>query len=118
LGTTAFPDRANRFIEKTAQMPAKIGFSAISLAEVMYLSEKGRIPSETISTLLEKLRGEQAVLKGIPLDSTIAEELRRLPREEIPDMPDRLIAATVLHFGVPLISRDRKIRASNIETIW
>jgi predicted nucleic acid-binding protein len=33
-------------------------------------------------------------------------------------MPDRIIAATALHLGVPLVSRDRKIQASSIHTIW
>jgi predicted nucleic acid-binding protein len=33
-------------------------------------------------------------------------------------MPDRIIAATALHLGVPVITRDRKIRASNLKSIW
>ena len=31
---------------------------------------------------------------------------------------DRLIAGTALHLGVPVVSRDRKIRASSVTTIW
>ena len=31
---------------------------------------------------------------------------------------DDVIAATALYLGVPLISRDRKIRLTDIETIW
>jgi PIN domain nuclease of toxin-antitoxin system len=41
-----------------------------------------------------------------------------IPREDVPDMPDRIIAATGLRLGVPIISRDRNIRAANLETIW
>ena len=41
-----------------------------------------------------------------------------IPREDIPDMPDRIIAATALHLGVPLISRDSKIKLSKVKTIW
>jgi predicted nucleic acid-binding protein len=33
-------------------------------------------------------------------------------------MPDRIIAATALHLGLPLISRDRKIQLSSVPTIW
>ena len=33
-------------------------------------------------------------------------------------MPDRIIAATAQYLGLPLISRDRKIRLSAVETIW
>jgi predicted nucleic acid-binding protein len=32
-------------------------------------------------------------------------------------MPDRIIAATALHLGLPLISRDRKIQLSGVNTI-
>jgi len=33
-------------------------------------------------------------------------------------MPDRIIATTALHLGVPLISRDGRIRLSSVPTIW
>jgi len=44
--------------------------------------------------------------------------MRRVDRAQVPDLPDRSIAATAVHFGVPLISRDRKIRSSSVPTIW
>ncbi len=33
-------------------------------------------------------------------------------------MPDRIIAATALLVNLPLVSRDRKIRASALRPIW
>jgi len=39
-------------------------------------------------------------------------------RAEVPDMPDRIVAAMGLRYGVPVISRDGKIRDSKIRTIW
>jgi|GEM_PF-4088901 len=33
-------------------------------------------------------------------------------------MLDRIVAATVVYFGVPVISLDGKIRNSNIQIIW
>jgi len=44
--------------------------------------------------------------------------LARIPRDSIPDMPDRIIAATAKHLGLSLISRDSKITASGINVIW
>ncbi len=44
--------------------------------------------------------------------------MRQVPRVEIPDMPDRIVAATALYLGVPVISRDSRIRASNVQTVW
>jgi len=36
----------------------------------------------------------------------------------VPDMPDRIVAATAVYYSVPVISRDGKIRASNVQTVW
>jgi hypothetical protein len=44
--------------------------------------------------------------------------MRRVPREAVPDMPDRIVAATAVYFGVPVISRDGRIRASSVQTLW
>jgi putative addiction module component (TIGR02574 family) len=39
-------------------------------------------------------------------------------RLEAPDLPDRIATATAVSLRAPLISRDRKIRASEVQTIW
>jgi PIN domain nuclease of toxin-antitoxin system len=33
-------------------------------------------------------------------------------------MPDRIVAATAVYYCVAVISRDGRIRASSIRTIW
>jgi predicted nucleic acid-binding protein len=55
---------------------------------------------------------------SFPVDRVVVDALGQINRDEVPDMPDRIIAATALALGVPLLSRDRKIRASSLETIW
>jgi predicted nucleic acid-binding protein len=42
--------------------------------------------------------------------------MREIPRDAVPDMPDCIVAATAVYFGVPVISRDGRIRASNVRT--
>ncbi|WP_336389855.1 PIN domain-containing protein [Scytonema hofmannii] len=46
------------------------------------------------------------------------EEYLQVERAQVPDLPDRIIAATALYLGVPIISRDNKIQLSSINTIW
>jgi PIN domain nuclease of toxin-antitoxin system len=46
------------------------------------------------------------------------EPMRQVPRAEVRDMPDRMVAATAVYFGVPVISRDGRIRASSLKTVW
>jgi predicted nucleic acid-binding protein len=48
----------------------------------------------------------------------MVDAMARVPRDQVPDLPDRIIAATALHLGVPLVTRDRQITASGIATIW
>jgi predicted nucleic acid-binding protein len=48
----------------------------------------------------------------------VADALQLTDRSEVPDMPDRVIAATAAALGVPLVSRDAKISASAVQTLW
>jgi PIN domain nuclease of toxin-antitoxin system len=48
----------------------------------------------------------------------IVDAMREVPRAEVPDMPDRIVAATAVYYGVPVISRDGRIRSSNVQTVW
>ncbi len=90
----------------------------ICLVEIIYLQEKGRIPAEMKRLLDEELRSGSAGILLADLSAEVVEMLLRVPRRDVPDMPDRIIAATALHLGLPLISRDRKIRVSDVDTIW
>jgi predicted nucleic acid-binding protein len=57
-------------------------------------------------------------LQLAPPDRAVADALEFVSRSEVPDLPDRIISATAIALGVPLISRDAKIRAAQLETIW
>jgi predicted nucleic acid-binding protein len=104
------------------QYPAKrggqIGFSAITMIEIVYLIEKARIKSTTLTRLLKAIDRNDAALTELPVTRETALNLRSISRTSVPDMPDRIIAATALARKVPVISRDRKIKISGLETIW
>jgi PIN domain nuclease of toxin-antitoxin system len=53
-----------------------------------------------------------------PFAVEIVEGMRQVPRAGVRDMPDRIVAATGVYFGVPVISRDGRIRAANVQTVW
>lgn len=95
-----------------------IGVSAITIMEMVYLVEKKRIPADAVRRTLVALTALHSVLSLVPLDGAVASTLTHLNRAEIPDMLDRIIAATALYLGVPVISRDHKIVTSSIQTIW
>jgi PIN domain nuclease of toxin-antitoxin system len=91
---------------------------SICLVEILYLVEKGRIPQEAWERLSDYLDRPDSGMKIAVLDRAVAAAISRIPREQVPDMPDRIIAATALHLDLPLVTRDGKIRASEVEVIW
>lgn len=98
---------ARTTIEQIAIEGNQIGFSSITLAEIVYLSERGRINADTLDRLLAAVDSEDALLVEIPFDRNIALTLRQVDRSQIPDLPDRIIAASALYLNVSVISRDR-----------
>ena len=96
----------------------QIAVSSIALAEMIYLTEKGRIAAEALERVLAALDKPDATLVDVPFDRAIAEGMRQVERSQVPELPDRIVAATGLHLGVPVISRDLKIRSSIVATVW
>jgi PIN domain nuclease of toxin-antitoxin system len=107
---------AQRFIDDAARARRKIARSSISLAEVVYLIEKNRFPESVYSDVRNALANPDHVLEEVAFSGDVVEAMRQVPRADVPDMPDRIVAATAVYFGVPVISRDGRIRASNIRS--
>jgi PIN domain nuclease of toxin-antitoxin system len=109
---------AKSAFDGAANYRRKIVLSAISLAEVVYLIEKNRLPASVYADLKKALHDPDHVLQEAPVTSEIIDAMLKVPRVDIPDMPDRIVAATAVYFGVPAISRDGRIRTSSVQTVW
>jgi PIN domain nuclease of toxin-antitoxin system len=112
------PSTARRLIRDLAEAGRYAYVPAICLVEAAYLVEKARLAESSLALLRTALAEEWSNLRVAPLDLEVAEALRSVSREEVPDLPDRVIAATALSMGFPLVTRDRRIVASNVETVW
>ncbi|MGC2403813.1 MAG: PIN domain-containing protein [Acidobacteriaceae bacterium] len=109
---------ASAFIDDTIASGDHIGVSAITIADMVYLIEKGRIPPSALNDLHAATADSAAVLRHVPFDENIALKMTEVPRQELPDLPDRVIGATALFYSVPVLSRDSRIRSSRLRTIW
>jgi PIN domain nuclease of toxin-antitoxin system len=96
----------------------KIAISAISLVEVVYLVEKGRIVSSAYEDLVRALEDTEHVFVEAAVSAAVVDSMRRVSRAEVPDMPDRIVAATGICLSVPVISRDGRIRGASLTTVW
>jgi PIN domain nuclease of toxin-antitoxin system len=105
-------------MDNSASAGHDIALSPISLAEILYLIEKGRLPMSAYEDLKHALADPDYVIEEAPFTSGVVGAMRHVPRTDIPDMPDRIVAATAVFLRVPVISRDGRIRSSTIRTIW
>lgn len=110
--------RARQVFEDASSQSNVVSLSSITLAEIVYLSEKGRIASATLSLVLAELNSTTGILTETPIDRHIIAAMSDINRATIPELPDRLIAATAAHLHVPLLSRDGKIQSAGLRTIW
>ncbi len=108
----------NLFIS-TANSGGNVFVPTISLIEITYLIEKNKFQPALLTRIISRLNNPNAELKPIELTVEIADNLSQIPRSVVPDMPDRIIAATALHLDLPLVTKDHKIQAlTSIQTIW
>jgi PIN domain nuclease of toxin-antitoxin system len=52
------------------------------------------------------------------LNSAVVAALELIPRDIVPDLPDRIIAATAKALDLPIISRDRAIQKTGLVVLW
>jgi len=109
---------ANKAFDKCDRGEITIYIPTICLVEIVYLQERRRISADMKSQLNIALANESSGLALVNLTAEIVDALSTIPRDTVPDMPDRIIAATAKHMNLPLISRDAKIVSSGISIVW
>ncbi len=114
--------RLSPLAEKTIDDVVESGtvfVASITIVELTYLLEKNRIPIEVMDKLREALDDESTSFRLAELTRRVAEDIQRIDRSIVGDMPDRIITATALHLGLPLLTSDGDIqKLTNVETIW
>ena len=98
---------------------AEIVIPSIVLVEVVYLCERQRVPDDRIDRLLALPIQSGSRYHIAPLDEPVVRALRLIPRDQVPDMPDRIIGATALHLGLPLITCDNRLtKSGRLTCVW
>ena len=77
---------------------APIHVPAIVLVELRYLVEKGKFTEAQYQAVARTLNNTALLPVATPLDIIIADAMAQIPRHVVPDIPDRIIAATALRW--------------------
>jgi PIN domain nuclease of toxin-antitoxin system len=106
---------AASILQEADQGLHRIYLSAITLMEVLYLSEAGRIDlrlDELVATIARASNYEV-----VPVDAEVT--LAAVAIDDVPELHDRIIVATARYLGVPILTGDRVIAASqHVQTLW
>jgi predicted nucleic acid-binding protein len=109
IGKAAF-----KLLEETEQGMHTIWVPAAVLVEILYLSEKNRIPLSLQDVKKRIDEAENYKIADLGFDTIeLAGAIKGL------ETFDRLIVATAKHLGLPILTSDEEIRdKSGIEVIW
>ena len=109
--------RARAAIQETRQRGEGLAVSDITLLEIATIENKGRIKlNASLEAFLAEIEARFIVL---PITGRICVSALALPAAYPRDPADRVIGATALVEGLPLITADDGIRRSKtLKTIW
>lgn len=108
-------------IQATQAAGRRVLVSAVTPIEVTYLVEKGKLAASILSGIWTAVSDPAQPIELVPVTADVARVFDRVPRSALPDMPDRIVAATALALSVPLLSADRKALALSVpglSVVW
>jgi PIN domain nuclease of toxin-antitoxin system len=104
---------------RRAEGKGRVGIASISLWELAFLFARGRLQgrgtlADAVDRVLDQTR--VAIHEITPAIAVLAQQF---PAEFPRDPQDRLIAATAVARGMPLVTADQAILASTlVDTVW
>lgn len=109
--------RARSAIEEARRNADEVAIAAISLLEVATLYRKGRITlNVSLETFLTEIESRFVVM---PITGRVCVRSLSFPGSYPDDPADRVIGATAVVEGIPLVTADTEIRRSKaVSTIW
>jgi PIN domain nuclease of toxin-antitoxin system len=109
--------KAKAAIDGARKSEDGLAISDITLLELAMLASKGRLQMNiSLESFLQAVESRFVVL---PISSSACAYTIKLPASYPKDPADRIIGATALVEGLPLLTADREIRRSKaLQTIW
>ncbi len=109
------PDASKQIFEQAEQGKAEILIPAMVFSEIGYLSEKNKI--DTGLKEVKQYLGKHPQIKELPL--TFETVRTAFSIDDIPELHDRLIAASAKELDIEIITNDAEIEESRyVKTVW
>lgn len=116
---TTEPAKLSGAARSAIEGAGEVGISAISWNELAWLAQHGRIvPDRPLRAWLDFLASR---IQTLPVTVAVAATAVSFPESFTNDPADRLICATAIEAGLPLVTKDRRMRSARLaglRTIW
>lgn len=113
------PRTARIVFEEADKDVNRVWVPSIVLVETIYLVEKARFPESLIRNMLALVDPPSKNYPILTLDIGIVRELELVARNQVPEMPDRIIVSSAKFLNVPLISKDSLFaNVPGLKLIW
>jgi PIN domain nuclease of toxin-antitoxin system len=103
-----------------ANSTAGIAVSVNSVVDLWYvIRTRGTFTDDQLDQVVGLGLDPETSLEAEPINLNVTAAFRQIPRDALGDPWNRLITATAMACGLPLVTRDGRIRESGlVETIW
>jgi predicted nucleic acid-binding protein len=92
---------------------------SIVLVETIFLVQREKLDEEVVKTLLSLTENANDGIYIYPLNKAVVQALSHFGPMAIPELADRIIAATAIHLNLPLLTIDSSIQAAKlVRTVW
>jgi PIN domain nuclease of toxin-antitoxin system len=112
------PKAVQRIFASTVEGRSQILVPSIVLVETVFLLQRQRVKEEVLNQVMQITEQPNANYYVTPLNLAVVQALRSFGPASIPELSDRIIAATALALQLPLLTTDMAIADSGlVETI-
>jgi PIN domain nuclease of toxin-antitoxin system len=111
--------KVRAIFQKATAGHGHIIISSVVLVETIFLVQRERLGEEVVKTLLALTEDPGDGIYIYPLNKAVVQALSHFGPAAIPELADRIIAATAIHLNLPLLTADASIQTSKlVKTIW
>ena len=111
--------KARAIFQKAQAGYGHVVVPSIVLVETIFLVQRMRVEEEITRILLALTEDPADGIYIYPLNKVVVQALSRFGPIAVPELADRIIAATALYLDLPLLTTDSAIQESGfIKTVW
>ncbi|MEZ4769332.1 MAG: PIN domain-containing protein [Caldilineales bacterium] len=108
------PRSINRVFRAADDGNAQILVPSIALVEAIFLSQRQRVSDALLKRVLDLSEDPETSIAVVPLDMAVVRTVNDFGPAGVPELADRVIAATARALNLPLLTVDHAIAVSGL----